>query len=420
MAIEDYEGDMKMCCRCSACKYIPLQMIRHSKFSDVCPSIARYNFHAYSGGGKLLIGREMLAKGFEYTDRFLHIVFNCLLCGACDVSCKYAMDMEVLLPISELRMKCVENGNTHPTFEKVINLLRSKGKMVEGEGKRSEWAEGLNIKDVRREKVEVYYHAGCLSSYNKEYHHIPRTVAKMLKEAGVNFGIAYEGEICCGGRAHEMGYREDFFNQAMKNVEIVKRSGARVIVTSCAHCYHAFKVLYDRYGFKEFEVLHITELLEKLIKEGRIKIRNSLALNVTYHDPCYLGRLGEAWIHFKGKKLPGIKFVFDPPKTYRRGAHGVYNPPREVLRMIPGLKIYEMERKKEYAWCCGAGGGVSESNPDFALWTAERRLEEAMETGATVIVTACPWCEQMLKKAVASRGVDLQVWDVVEVVERTI
>jgi Fe-S oxidoreductase len=420
MAIEEYRGDMEMCCRCSACKYIPLQMIRDAKYSDACPSIARFNFHAYSGGGRLLIGREMLARGFEFTDRLLHIVYNCQMCGACDISCKYAMDMEVLLPILELRMKCVEAGKTHPALEKVIGLLRTKGSMVEaGLERRSQWAEGLEIKDVRKEPAEVYYHVGCLSSLDKDLSTIPRLVAKMLKEAKVDFGIAYDGETCCGGRAHEMGYREDFFNQARKNLEIVRRSRAKTVVTNCAHCYHAFKVLYDRYGFKEFEVLHVSELLEGLLKDGRLKQKRPLNQTITYHDPCYLGRLGEPWIHFKGRKVPGIKFVFDPPKTYRRGTNGIYDAPRKILGTVPGLNIYEMERRREYAWCCGAGGGVNESNPDFALWTAEKRLEEAAETGASAIVSACPWCEHIFKKVVSMRGLNLEVLDIVQVLEKS-
>ena len=100
----------------------------------------------------------------------------------------------------------------------------------------------------------------------------------------------------------------------------------------------------------------------------------------------------------KGKRFPGDRFVFDPPKTYRRGTNGVYEPPRDVLKSIPGVKLTEMTRIKEYAWCCGAGGGVNESNPDLPQWTAQERIEEAESTGAEAMVTACPWCERPLTK----------------------
>ena len=112
--------------------------------------------------------------------------------------------------------------------------------------------------------------------------------------------------------------------------------------------------------------------------------------------------------------------MFDPPKTYRRGTHGVYEPPRDVLKNIPGVKLAEMTRIKEYGWCCGAGGGVSESNPEFAQWTATERIEEAESTGAEAVVTACPMCEKTLSEAISSTGSRLKVYDIVELVEKAI
>jgi Fe-S oxidoreductase len=151
-----------------------------------------------------------------------------------------------------------------------------------------------------------------------------------------------------------------------------------------------------------------------------LKLRKKVGLSVTYHDPCRLGRMGEPWIHWEGKKIPGDRFVFDPPKTYRRGSNGIYDPPRNVLNSIPGLKLSEMIRIKEYAWCCGAGGGVRESNPEFAKWTAKGRIEEAVSTGAEAIVTACPWCEKTFSEAIGENGSSLKVYDIVELVENAL
>jgi Fe-S oxidoreductase len=130
--------------------------------------------------------------------------------------------------------------------------------------------------------------------------------------------------------------------------------------------------------------------------------------------------MGEPWIHWEGRKIPGDRFVFDPPKEYRRGSNGVYEPPRDVLGAIPGLRLTEMTRIREYAWCCGAGGGVGESNPDFAQWTARERIEEAVSTGAEAMVTACPWCEKTFNEAIASSGSSLKVYDIVELVENAL
>ena len=136
MGLDQYKGDMDMCCRCSACKFIPLQQVAGYDFAKVCPSISRFNFHSYSGGGRLNIGAAMLRDGFNYTDKLLHIVYNCQMCGACGVSCNYAMDMEVIEPIQEFRIKCVEDGKTNPALDRVIGGLRKHGSMVTATGAR--------------------------------------------------------------------------------------------------------------------------------------------------------------------------------------------------------------------------------------------------------------------------------------------
>ncbi len=420
MGLEQYAGDMAMCCRCSACKFIPLQKVKGSDFSYVCPSISKYNFHSYSGGGRMNIGTAALKNGMNYTDRLLHIVYNCQLCGACDISCKYAMDMEVLEPITEFRIKCNEDGKTHPALDKVVAGLRKTGAMVPVKGERSAWAAGLHLKDATKEKVDVLYHVGCLTSYDKDMWRLAKAMVKILQKAGVNFGIAGDAETCCGGRAYQMGYQDDFLKQAKKNMAMIKKSGVKTLVTGCADGYQAFKVLYDKFDLKgDLEVLHISEYIDRLIKDGRLKPRKKVDISVTYHDPCRLGRLGEPWIHWKGTKIPGDRFVFDPPKPYRRGTNGVYEPPRDVLRSLPGVRFTEMTRIKEYSWCCGAGGGVSESNPDFAKWTAKKRLEEAVSTGAQALVTACPWCEKTFSEAVKESGSSLKIYDIVELVAKT-
>jgi len=421
MELEDYQGDMEMCCRCSACKFIPMQKVKGLQYTNVCPSIAKYNYHAYSGGGRLNIAVAMLKDGFKYTDKLLDIVYNCQMCGACGVSCNYAMDMEVLEPISEFRMKCNEDGKTNPALDKVIAGLRKQGSMVPARGKRGDWAAGLKLKYATKEKVDVLYHVGCLTSYDKNMQKLAKATVKILQKADVNFGIAGDAETCCGGRAYQMGYKEDFLNQAKKNMEMIKKSGIKTVVTACADGYQAFKVLYDKYNLKgDLEVLHISEYIDKLIKDGKLKPRKKVDIPVTYHDPCHLGRLGEPWIHWEGKKVPGDRFVFDPPKEYRRGTKGVYEPPRNVLKSIPGIKLTEMTRIKEYSWCCGAGGGVNESNPGFAGWTAWERIEEAESTGAEAIVTACPWCEKNFNEAVKESGSSLKVYDIVEILEKAI
>jgi Fe-S oxidoreductase len=420
MALEDYKRDIDMCIRCSVCKFIPLEMIKGVQNVNVCPSITRYNFHAYSGGGRLNMAVAMLDKRIGYTDKLLEIVYHCHMCGACDISCKHIMDMEVLEPINEFRIKCVEDGHTIPVLDGVISGLRKQGTMMpEEKAKRGQWAEGLEVKNSTEQKTKVIYHSGCRTCYDKKMWKVARATVTFLQKAGVDVGIAREHESCCGGRAYQMGYKEDFLRQAKHNMEQFRKSGAEILVTGCSDCYHAFKVLYDKFDMKgDLEVLHTTEYLDRLIKADKIKPTNILPMRVTYHDPCHLGRLGEPYIHWQGKEVPGHIRTFDPPKEYRRGTYGVYEPPRDILRSIPGVKLIEMDRIKEYAWCCGAGGGVKETNPEFAQWTAKERIVEAESTGAEVIVTACPGCEQNFKDAIKENRSELKVYDIVELLEK--
>ena len=422
MALEDYRNDMETCRRCSACKFIPLEKVEGFQHVNVCPSIARYNFHTYSAGGRMVFGVALLEGRVDYSDKLLEVVYNCQMCGACDVSCKYAMDMEVMEPIYEFRIRCVEEGHTIPALDSAINSLRKQGTMVPGaKAGRGDWAEGLDVKDFTKQKTKVIYHAGCLTCYDKATWPVTKATINLLKKAGVDVGIGRENESCCGGRAYQMGYKEDFLRQAKQNMELFKKSGAEILVTGCADGYHAFKVLYDKFGIKsDLEVLHITEYLDRLIKEGKLKPTKEVAMKVTYHDPCHVGRLGEPYIHWEGKEIPGHIRIFDPPREFMRGTYGIYEPPRDVLMSIPGLKLVEMDRIKEYTWCCGAGGGVNESNPEFAMWTAKERISEAEATGAEALVTACPWCEKIFSDAIKETGSNLKVYDVVELLEKAV
>jgi Fe-S oxidoreductase len=422
MALKDYQSDMEMCCRCSICKFIPLEKLTEIQHSYVCPSVARFNFNAYAGAGRMAFGIAMLEKRIDYSDKLLDVVYNCQMCGACDISCKYAMDMEVLEPINELRIQCVEDGHTLPALDSVMSSMRKQGTMVPGaKAKRGDWAKGLDVKDATKQKAKVIYHAGCRVCYDKDMWKAAQDTVALLQKAGVDVGITGAQEACCASRAYQTGYKADFLKQAKQNMALFEKSGAKTLVTGCADCYYAFKVLYDKFNLiGNLEVMHTTEYFDRLIKEGKLKPTKKVAVKVTYHDPCHLGRLGEPYIHWKGKPVPGHIRIFDPPKEFRRGTYGVYEPPRNILRSIPGLKLVEMDRIKEYAWCCGAGGGVKESNPEFARWAAKERIEEAKSTGVEALVTACPGCEQNFSDTIKENGSNLKVYDVVELLKKSI
>jgi Fe-S oxidoreductase len=420
MALEDYRDDCTDCSRCSYCKWIPLDHIKSARFARACPSIEYCGFQAYSLGGRLSVALSLLESRIGYNDELKNIVWKCQMDGACDVSdkiCRY--NIRGLEAMREMRFKLVEDGETLPQHKPYIdNLHKEKNMMMERRVNRGKWADGLDVKNLAEEKAAVVFHAGCRYSYDKGLQKRARMAVTMLRDAGVDIGIMGENESCCGGRAYQWGYRKELNAFARKNARAWADAGVKTVVTPCAECYYTFKRLYPEIGFT-FEVVHVSEYINRLVKKGKIKLRKNVPLTVTYHDPCHLGRLGEPYVPWQGsrEKIYGQIPVWKPSRPRYTGARGVYDAPRNVLKSIPGLTLVEMERIREYAWCCGAGGGVLEAYPDFAAWTAAERLTEAKATGAEAIVSACPWCERNFADTVKGQDEKIKVYDVIDLVQ---
>lgn len=424
MALEDYRINMGRCSRCSYCKFIPQDQIKSLRFQNGCPSVAYNGFHAYSASGRLAATLSLVDKRTEYSDKYVDIVYNCLTCGSCDVSCKICRyDVEPLDVFLELRARLVADGQILPQHMPIIDNLRKEDTMILGKLKseRGKWAEGLDLKDLTKEKADVVFHTGCNFSFDEKLWPAARAAVTLLKKSGIEVGIMGTDENCCGGRAYSIGYQSEFTKYAQSNIEAWRTAGVKTVVTACSDCYWAFKRLYPQVG-SNFEVLHVVELIDRFIKEGKIKLKKSIPMTVTYHDPCHLGRQGEKYIPWNGKKkkIRAQLVINDPPKPRYNGAWGIYEPPRDILRSIPGLKLVEMERIREYSWCCGAGGVAKDAYPDFSLWTATERIEEAKATGSEAIVTACPWCKSNLTDAVNTMGEKIKVLDIIELVQQSI
>ena len=166
MALEEYRHDMLRCSRCSYCKWIPWENFQKTDFIKNCPSVSRYNWHAYSAGGKFNMALSLLEGRLEYSDALLDAVYRCQMDGSCDVACKSIQDIEPLQSMQEFRIKCVEDGHAIPAHAAIIDTLRKEDNMMQrSKGNRGKWAEGLDVKDLTSEKAEVYFHAGCTYSY---------------------------------------------------------------------------------------------------------------------------------------------------------------------------------------------------------------------------------------------------------------
>jgi len=404
-----YYWDMRKvawnCARCSTCKWVDVWEVKDARFAKICPSSLYYLFDAYSCQGRMDLSLALIDGDLTYDDdpEILDIFYKCNTCGGCDAMCKGVQDMEPLRLMIEMRAKCVEDGQLLPQFMPIIDNLRKEDNMMLGKkADRGKWAEGLEVKDLTTEKADVAFFAGCQVCYDEEHWKVARDAVTLLKNAGVDVGIMGKDENCCGGRAYQMGYRGEFTKYAENNIDAWRTAGVKTVVTACSDGYYAMKRLYPDVGSTP-EVLHITEYLDRLIKEGKIKLTKNVPMRVTYHDPCHLGRrLAQA----PGYYVPGEPIM------------GVYEPPRDVIRSIPGVELVEMYRIKEYSWCCGAGGGVIDAYPEFNDFTATERVKEAKETGAEAIITACPWCQRSLTDGVTSMGDKMKVIDIVELVQR--
>lgn len=424
MPLEDFRPMMERCSSCSYCKWIPQDKIQSQRFAEGCPSVAFSHFNTYSARGRFQLSISLLEGRSTYSQQVMDVIHQCTTCGSCDVSdkiCRY--NLEPLQHNLELKARAIEDGNILPAQQEMMQTLKKENTMMPGQLKkdRGDWAEGLNVKRLPKEKAKVLFFAGCRYSYDQDLWDFARSAVNILVNAGIDLGIYGAAENCCGSRAYQMGFREESNRCAMNNIKAWQHAGVKTIVTPCSDCYYAFKRLYPELG-ADIEVLHTVEYIERLIQQGKIKFTNVVPLTVTYHDPCHLGRQGEPYVAWEGKekKIHNQIAVWEPARPRYNGTEGIYDAPRNILASIPGVRLVEMERIREYAWCCGAGSGCDQVFPEFSAWTAGERIAEANATGAEAIVTACPWCERNFINATTKDGNKMEVLDIIELVQRAL
>ena len=391
MVLDELKEWLYGCTHCGTCKEVL------NIFSPVCPAGEKYQLESYFPSGKMLIARGVVNGVLDLEDDDIRErIYACTGCLSCEQQCGVYHHQHIFEIIQALRTEAVTQGNLNPAYMIMVDSLK-KDDNVFGKPKaeRGDWARDMGIKDAGQEKVDVTYHTGCMLSFDPELWEVPRSAINLLKAAGVDVGIMGLEESCCGGHAYEIGYLGEFTKYAEHFIETFNSLGVSRVVTSCSDGYSTFKKLYPRVNIPmKFDVLHMVEYIDQLIKDKKLKFTKKVPMKVTYHDPCHLGR--------------------------HLGDDGVYEPPRDVLKSIPGIDLMEMERNRENAWCCGAGAGVSQANPDLALWTANERLKEARATGATALVTSCPWCERNFKDAVKEYGEDIEIYDIAEIAQKAL
>jgi Fe-S oxidoreductase len=417
--LDNFVYDMSRCVKCKGCTWVDHIYMPGVKFSTRCPSATKFMFDAYGAYGKMRIGVALVEGRLEYTDKVLEILYADPLCGACDVGCKRNLDLEIELTLESLRIQAVKDGaGPMPAHKKVAqNIATHHNQLGALHENRKKWLK--HDIDVAQ-KADVLYFAGCAASYiNPE---IAKATVKILNTSNTPFMLMPD-EWCCGNTLYSVGMIDEARQLARRNIEAVKQTGATTVLTSCAECYRMWKVDYPKMlnistADLGFRMTHLVEFVDELIRKGELKMSNPIDVRLTYHDSCSLSRLSEPWIPWQGER--GLWGVINPPLERRRGTNGIYQQPRDILNSIPGIKLVEMPRKKENAFCCSAGRGTKEAFPDFALWGAKQRLEEVKEVGAEAIVSTCPWCKNNFADAIKANGEKTKNYDISEIIMKAI
>ena len=360
--------------------------------TDICPANAV---------GKPLDPREVMLKLrdsmlvepqflFE-TGAITHDeIWACTNCGGCVSECPVGINQ--LRPIMELRRyQTLSLGEIPaPAGKAIENIKQYSNPWGLPSAERFKWAEGLDIPIITGDspEVEYLYYIGCAGSYDAGNQKVAKAVVNILKHCGINFAVMGKAEKCNGEPVKRLGDEYSFSEIARSNVEQLNKLKFKKIVTHCPHCLNTLKNDYKEYG-GQYEVYHHSQLLSALHKSGKLILPTSVDKEVTFHDPCFLGR-----------------------------HNGEYEAPRQLLEAIAGLRLSEMEKSKQTSSCCGMGGGNMWYESEGGGKIVENRLKHVAETGAKTLVTGCSYCMINFKSAFANleETKNLEVLDLAEAI----
>jgi len=313
-------------------------------------------------------------------------IWRCTTCGTCPDQCPRGLGQ---IQVSQALRRVATEYEVFTASVKSARSARasiiSEGNPLQGERSgRGAWADGLSVKPFEPD-MEILYFVGCYFSYDPRMKKVAQATANILNTAGVEFGILGENESCCGESIRKIGSEQVFIDLAKTNIKTFIDHGVKKILVSSPHCYHTFKNEYPEF-MVHFEVIHMSEFLLELINTGRLALNGEMDQTVTYHDPCYLGRHNQ-----------------------------IYEPPRQLLDKVAGLTLKEMTASRKTSLCCGGGGGRIWMDTPQAERFSDIRLKQARDTGASTLVTACPYCITNFEES----RLNLEYEDVLEIKDIT-
>ena len=334
--------------------------------------------------GPALIGDEAITED---------VLWSCTTCRGCEEHCP--VFIEHINKIIDMRRNLVMmESKFDPTVVATFkNMERNGNPWGFAAEERLDWAEGLDLKLLADDKdVDVLYWVGCAGAYDDANKKVARAMVKILNAAGVNFGVLGMEEMCTGDAARRLGNEYLFQMMAMQNIETLNGYGVKKIVTACPHCFNTLKDEYPQFG-GDYEVIHHTEFISDLIKNGRLNLSGEIAETISYHDSCYLGRY-----------------------------NGIYKAPRDIVNALPGAISVEMERNKKKSFCCGGGGGHMWMELDIGERVNVMRVVEMLTAEPTVSAPACPFCLSMFEDGVKAKDAAerVKVMDLAELVEKAL
>lgn len=366
--LERYKEEIYHCFRCGFCRELVL-----GGAYRICPIREELGFETSYARGRIGTARALLEGKIDYSDSLVQRIYTCLGCYSCMAHCPTKVDTPSVVRAQRREIDQGGLRKMKALDEIDVNIELTKNPYGFGKKGRNLWVEGLDLP----KRGEILYFPGCATSFDRP--EIAKSLVKILKKAGIEVAYLGEEEVCCGIPQIWNGRLPSAKALMEENGRKFEAAGAKTILTSCPDCYNAFQHHYPEVlGKQPFKVIHITELLLQLLNEGKIAFEQEIKKRVTYHDPCRLGR--EA---------------------------GIFEPPREILRRIPGVELVEMRRNREHAWCCGGGGVVNLVYPKLSIKIAKDRVQEALDTGAGTLITCCPLCYRQFYNRAWERGLEL-------------